>query len=153
MCHILHAELCSFLLSCDIQAVFTSQYGYSNTRTSLCVLDKTGNCQTLNRQTRGVPLGKGIKSVGTPSTPLHPLCVTEYMCAHMCRHPGVYNIVFEHVRIGPGGCWCGARRWGFVTPRSRSLVLHEATVVSLESQPKVEPVAKRGTGAWTASGP
>lgn len=75
-------------------------------RLSLCALDRTGSCQTLNRPMRRSPLGKGVNGVNTSHAPLPPLCVTKNMCDNMCMHPGVCDGVYEHVstaQLGVGG--------------------------------------------------
>lgn len=134
-------------LSCvpsDIQDVFSPQCGYSNTRTSPRALDRTGNCQTLNRQMRRIPpWAKALRVCEHPPTPLHPLCVTHYMCHNTCMHPGVYERA--SVSAAPWVCWCEDRRWGFVMCRARSLL--ESVAVSLSR--KVDRVT---TEAWTGCG-
>ena len=79
--HILHAEFCLtfetyFLLSMDT----------ITPRRLSSLLDRTGNCQTLNRQRRRIPLGKGVKSVCVcvcvwtpPASLLFLLCVGQWM--------------------------------------------------------------------------
>lgn len=120
--HILHAEFCLtfetyFLLSMDT----------ITPRRLSSLLDRTGNCQTLNRQRRRIPLGKGVKSVCVcvcerppPHSSSSFVWDNECMCDNVCMS----------MWLRPTGRRCEDRRLGFVARWSRSLVPHAVVTVS-----------------------